>query len=340
MVELSREKSYMSLPLLVGLEHIGSLYSVIEGKIDGTIHADNDSNPCSVFITTPDGFILAGRPDDNSFNHDISSYFRTVITPRAMKAAVHSYEFFCLSDWEKPLCEVILKDYLPMKHSIHYYLLQTEHIDIPKYTVPENMKLERIDDRFLLRSGLGNFNEVSSRIAEWGSNEGFIVNGFGFCLVEGNTIVSRCISDCVYGDYCEVGVGTDPAYRRKGYASIVVSAAIRYCIEHKITRIGWHASDTNPASQKTAERAGFRLVYDYPGYYGCYKERDHYLEYGFYLLIRQKEPAGALEYFKKAFDMGIMDVAAIHRIEECFTKRNLHRYAADWLNHCKFHTSV
>lgn len=129
--------------------------------------------------------------------------------------------------------------------------------------MPPDFEMTQVDSQFLARQDLVNLDDVRERITAWAD---FARDGFGFCLVHGNTIVSQCLADCVSGDACELGIATRRDYRRRGLASLTVAATVEHCLAHQLTKIGWHCWANNRGSQRTAEKVGFEVVSEYPHY--------------------------------------------------------------------------
>jgi GNAT superfamily N-acetyltransferase len=113
---------------------------------------------------------------------------------------------------------------------------------------------------------LGNHDGVAGWVGDWHSPEYFLEHGFGFCLLYGDQIASWCLTDCVLGNQCEIGIVTDRDYRRRGLATITVKAAIVHCIKHGFDQIGWHCLSSNAGSIAVAKRNSFVKERDYFAY--------------------------------------------------------------------------
>lgn len=83
------------------------------------------------------------------------------------------------------------------------------------------------------------------------------------------------------GNKCEIGIETDEEYRKNGFATIVVSVCIKYCMENNIDHIGWHCFESNIGSQKTAEKVGFTLCKEYKPLFGWYNSFDNFLVHAY-----------------------------------------------------------
>jgi RimJ/RimL family protein N-acetyltransferase len=330
MIPLSTDRYAAVRALTEDFSHLGCLFSVIDGTLPGKVYTDSARAPRAAFVTTPDGMILLGDAGRSSFNHSVSDLFFRKIRPAALQAGEHSYEFFCDDSWEPALYREILTGIRPMRHDIHYYRFSRPSVPDWRGLVPADMALLPIDGRFLGRRHLKNFGEVIQRVDEWGSAANFLQNGFGFCLIDGDVIVSRCMADCVSGSSCEIGIGTDPDYRRRGFAALTVTATVEFCLHRGLEHIGWHASDTNLPSQKTAETCGFERALTYPGYYGCYEPSAHLFEYGMYSIYKRGDYQQAFDCFENLLRSNSLDDERVRRVYDVFLQSRQERFAEQW----------
>jgi hypothetical protein len=115
-------------------------------------------------------------------------------------------------------------------------------------------------------------------------------------------MVSWCITDCVSGNQCEVGIHTAEKFRKRGLATITVAATVDYCLSNGFTSVGWHCGDDNIGSWKTAEKVGFEKTKDYVHYYCMFDEVHHLAEIGLFD-FRKKQYKKAAECYEKIFAM-------------------------------------
>ena len=104
------------------------------------------------------------------------------------------------------------------------------------------------------------WEEVESTM---GSVEKFLAEGFGSALVLENRVCGFCTAEYVSPGLCAVGIAVEEAHRQRGYAAQMADAFLRQSAERGLT-ISWDCWGNNLPSYKTAERAGFKKVSDYP----------------------------------------------------------------------------
>ena len=134
--------------------------------------------------------------------------------------------------------------------------------------MPEGYEMRRVDRAFFEDCrNLRHFEHVHRwASSSFGSVDGLLASGFGFCLLAEGVIASHCIADCVAGDRAEMGIHTDEAFRRRGLATLTAATAVRHCLDHGVTEIGWRCHRVNRASAATARRIGFGKAMDYFAY--------------------------------------------------------------------------
>jgi GNAT superfamily N-acetyltransferase len=149
---------------------------------------------------------------------------------------------------------------------MHYQLHELRYVGYLKDLL-SGVTLARIDQALLEQGSLKNHQNVLDWIlGNWGTMERFETHALGMCIRNQTAIISWCLMDCRLGDQAEIGIQTDPAYRRQGLGAITVAATVAACLAQGIRTIGWHCVATNIGSRKVAEKVGFRHCVDYVAY--------------------------------------------------------------------------
>ena len=78
---------------------------------------------------------------------------------------------------------------------------------------------------------------------------------FGFCLLWGDKVVSRCHCEFLGRREAEITIRTDAAFQRRGLASLTCTAFIEECLANGL-RPAWSCDATNTASAGLAEKLG------------------------------------------------------------------------------------
>jgi GNAT superfamily N-acetyltransferase len=167
--------------------------------------------------------------------------------------------------WEEKL-DVVLAGRVPIPERRWHYLLARPLVDW-RNQVPDGVSIECLDRALLAKPGVRiPKHAIRWMVDNWGSVEGFLLQGLGFCAVQENQIVSWCLTDCISGSACEIGIHTHPEYRRRGLATLTVAATVDECLVQGLTTIGWHCHETNLGSRGVAENVGFVKEREYMNY--------------------------------------------------------------------------
>jgi GNAT superfamily N-acetyltransferase len=95
----------------------------------------------------------------------------------------------------------------------------------------------------------------------YGSQEQFFAHGKGFCLLDGDKIISESYALIASGR-AEICIVTDERYRGKNLGTLLSSYMIKYCYDHAITPY-WSCYENNPASAAIARKLGFQQDCEY-----------------------------------------------------------------------------
>ena len=260
MHELKNWAFEMMEPLFADLAEFNlSVAAVIERKSSGRIWVDAAENPCAGFLISPEGAYLAGSCADEGGEAGLKE--------------VIPFGAYLIADpeaWGEKLGRVWCNQFA-RGHGRSHYLFREKRLADWRERIPDGFAVVGIDAELLSRQGLGNVGQVHEWIEDsWEEEKRFLKSGFGFCTMHGERIVSWCLADCVSGERCEIGIDSDPEYRRRGLASATVAATVDLCIERGLTEIGWHCLETNSGSQRVAEKVGFELERKYRAFSSGY----------------------------------------------------------------------
>ena len=231
-----------------------SIDAVCHGTAPGEVFVDALDQPSVGFVKTPEGEYLVG---DAACERAYPA-LQALIPEQA-------YLTFHPASWE-PVLPQIWTNPVARRHPRLHLRWQRPRARDWRASLPEGFEVVAIDAELLARTDLRNHEEITDRMLGWLSTDFFLKHGFGFCVIGDDTIVSRCVADCVLEDKCEIGVGTDPHYRHRGMAFAAVAATIEHCLSRGFTHIGWHCLRSNAGSRALAEKAGFGIVAEYSAY--------------------------------------------------------------------------
>ena len=267
--QLSLAEMSIARPLLDGLDDHLIIQAVLDGTSPGNIYVDDRRHPRAVFVDSAEGRYLGGSPGNRAFNDAL----RRMLLKTVFAAGDGTFLGFIHSgSWDGALSELVAHQPLLTDSRRHYVCRALG--DDRRADLPAGHTIQRIDATLLARTDLQAPDHIFRWMrSNWGSTEAFLQRGFGFCTLHDTAIVCWCLADCVHGDRCEVGIHTAPAYRRRGLATRTVAAAVAYAFSQGFREVGWHCSDTNIGSWKTAEKVGFTQTSSYFEHYCIVDEK-------------------------------------------------------------------
>ncbi len=142
--------------------------------------------------------------------------------------------------------------------------LAIDHLNSLKKPLPEGFSLEKTS-----HSTVKNLPPSLKYHLQlfFGSDENFIENGVGFCILDDDKPICMASSFIpIYDERLEVEIDTkdDPKYRRKGFATAACVALFEFCFENNLTP-EWDAQ--NEASVGLAKKLGLREKETWKLYY-------------------------------------------------------------------------
>jgi GNAT superfamily N-acetyltransferase len=303
LIELETSQFEGARHLFRGFDYSLSIQAAIEGNNPGRIFVDRLDKPNVALGLTVEGYLLAGDPYNPAANEALRRFF---------KLKIFTGEIFVHGDWSMSLAvhpeawEDKLPELIPThefeKNQRYHYLCDAVAFDW-RAGLPDGYEVRRVDRSLWEDTGINKdvFHEWENMEEMWGTHENFLAKGISYCVVHESEVVSWCNCDCVAGARIDVGIFTQPAYRRRGLGTAAVAATVEKCLEQGYKAVGWHCNADNIGSWKTAERVGFKRNCEYAYYFYIYDLVDHLAELGWYY-YRRGEYDNTVRYYEQVFD--------------------------------------
>lgn len=261
MKELKKSEFFTVLPILREKRNdLTFSYSVIHHIIPGRIFVDNNISPKTALIVTESGlYRIVGNEENECFNRQVGEFFLKNLTQSENRFTLCSSS----STWDRNIVSLIGDKILKSKRISFEYNTDKSNLNAGwREKIPEGFIIERINKDIIRRCE--EFNE-EYYIKFWGSVDNFISNGFGYCVLFKDKVVSACTSIYAGGEYAEIDIFTDKDFRGKGLGGLVSNIFIEHCTENNILP-SWDCEINNLSSFKLAERLGFENKGEYTIY--------------------------------------------------------------------------
>lgn len=245
--------------------------AVVENIVTGKVYADDELDIRTAYIIHPYGMtLLLGDTSNDDFNQQFKEYSLNTDNKR------NSFEWMQTfpNSWDAKLKglfgqQLISSDQNNSKLEKNIIELNTRinfKFDIASYLtkrVDRHNQVIKIvpTDRQL-------FREMRGTVVPkyfWDSEDDFFKNGMSFSLLYKGELASMAFASYKFDDQFELGIETHPEFRGHGFAEIVCSSLIDYCIENKYEPI-WACRKENTGSYKLALKLGFYPVLELPYY--------------------------------------------------------------------------
>lgn len=269
MIALTKETFKDLIPVLLALD-INTMFalSVLEGKVNGTVYADDAVSPRAFYIRHPYG--MAFLYDDNG-----SADFFRQLKPYLLNTNRVRDKFEWLQGVPaalSPKLDALLGDrlikvnpdapYPALSQQQSGCVLQSQRINYlfcrDKYLTYKQSRPAHTHS--VVKTSREVFYTVNGGVVPkyfWNSYDDFNQFGGGFTLMLDNHIpASTAFASFVLDNKLEIGIETAKDYHGMGYGALTCSALIDFCLSEGLEPV-WSCNSTNIGSRKLAEKLGF-----------------------------------------------------------------------------------
>lgn len=280
--------------------------SLLEGDSEGRIWVDDLVSPKSALMLSTQGYFLVGDPNNGSFNEGLRDLILEFIDTRYFPfyEGCENFFFYTTEEWI-PRFPILFPTRQPFEiHRNHFIIMNEAPLFDWKTCLPEDYEVKQVDATLEIEK-----YEFEVDVKKWVGQEinAMIRRGYGACISHKNRIIAWCNADCAFGDRCEIGIFTSKKYRKRGFGSITVAAAVEFSFKAGFRTVGWHCEDHNYGSIGVARKVGFTKKLDYIMYSCMFDEAEHLAELAMRLFWNE-DYHGSIELFEVAFGMGTVAV--------------------------------
>ena len=249
-----------------GLEHHLAVDAILAGEVQAGVVVDNLPDPRFGFTRTRQRVFVAGDARSPAALEALRAWLVEDTIPR-MKAEGYSVTvvFFSPAGWGEQISSMALPGrVVPIQRQ--HYLFQMSAA-LPRADLPEGFELRIADKALLDEPGLLDMQDLRDEMcSERALVEEFLQKSFGIVALYGKSLAGWCLSEYNCGGCCEVGIGTQEPYRRRGLAAAMGAAFLQEARRRGITRVGWDCLADNAPSAAAALRLGFEKAADYTAF--------------------------------------------------------------------------
>jgi len=245
--------------------------TIVEQKVTGKIFVDDVISPTTFYIVHPYGMtLLLGNANNEQFNTAFKRYALNVDGSRSRFDWMQAFP----NEWDNVLSS-LFKDVL-VKSSVNINKIEKGIIELNtrinfKFDLGKYQALPKPvndPDVTVVRATGQMFNDMHGSVVPkyfWNNEEDFMKNGLAFALFYKRELASMSFSSYWFDNEFELGIETKEKFRGKGFAKLVCTAIIDYCIEKNYEPI-WSCRLENTASYLLAQKLGFVPTLKLPYY--------------------------------------------------------------------------
>ena len=265
--ELSPQNYHVLSPLYQPTGYHLGLQSIQLGLTPARVFVDDDSNPSAALTWYGHRYLLAGIPDNHTFNASVAQFFAQEVIPHEIEHANHWMSLYYTSDrWGTTIENHLLPEWRLTRATRQYYAYDASlHTDFDWHSqLPKDMTLQAVDAALIERTELQHIDILKDEMcSERPTVHDFLNRSFGVCLIYNDELAGWCLSEYNSAGRCEIGIETRPPYQRRGLATLMTRAFVDIAHAKGYNEIGWHCWASNNASGRTAIAAGFKHMCDY-----------------------------------------------------------------------------
>lgn len=244
---------------------------VLNGRYDGMILVDDVQAPqTAVIVKGKTWCYFAGNPHNNTFTQALQAELadRQFFDPQSTSLLLS-----LPSDAWLPLFNTLLPTHKPVEMPRHLFIGKQGQTR-ETVTLPDEITLHFIDETLQVEGELpSDVNEVLQLRAKADSPDEV---AFGYVALHQGKCVAHAMIDCIVGTDGEIGLYTNPDFRRKGLAMAVSKATIDYGLAHGLTTVHWDCATFNHGSNVIAQKLGLQKTLSHNMYLLIFEEGLHW----------------------------------------------------------------
>lgn len=215
---------------------------------DARIFVDDPTSPAVVMLVGPDPIadelsFLAGDPAAPALR-PLLKHVAAIpgVDPLVFTVATSQWEFAMLREFGAGVCPTDAITFASFRPDCEYVRSWPQR-------VPAGCTLRRIDRDWIDRAA-----ELAPRF--WPKREKFFSDSIGFCLCQGERVLSMVHAVWRPTQLMEMEVATAQDVRGRGYGALTCGAMLEYCLDRGIEPV-WTCNSRNHASLAFARKMGF-----------------------------------------------------------------------------------
>ncbi len=240
-----------------------SFSGIVAGECKGDMWVDDIENPNIALVASfaVGSFSILGEPTDIEVYNKFKAFIIENMFCELKSKGIDYFEFSIESEKAKPyILEMFNNKAIQIEDE---YVFRKNDKYTESFIVPDGYEIYKVDSEFLkkLESGVFDNQEflLECLLESWGTYNDFLKKSVAFVAVNQNRIVAVIIGTARFKNIIPIDIEIEDSHRKKGLALALTRHFVNECIDNGLIA-QWDCVDSNIASKRTVEKAGFKLL--------------------------------------------------------------------------------
>jgi RimJ/RimL family protein N-acetyltransferase len=239
-----------------------SFSGIIAGECAGQIWVDDVAQPRIALAYSPavGGFAFFGQLDTEEEYRSLTTSFNDTMISYLTENDYECFEFSIESDSLKPYLLRLFED-----KSVQIekeFSFRRNDVIMQTYSLPKGFLMQRVDAQLWEKLRKGSYQNAAllkDRLLEsWGSLGRFEEKSLAYCITDADRIAAVIIGTASFHDIIPIDIEVEEEFRNQGFGYFLTIEFVNECMYRGLAP-QWDCVESNPASKRLAEKAGFRL---------------------------------------------------------------------------------
>ncbi len=247
-----------------------SYSGIVAGECNGSLWVDDMENPtlALAYSFAVGGYCILGNPKKESTYEQFQNFLINDLFPKFKNENINGFEFSVESkETEIRILEMFSDRKMESEDELLH--IQTDRTELEKQ-IPSGYSITKVNSKFVDQLENGEYLNkefLEERLLEsWGSYQNFLDKSLAFVVIHQKRIEAVIVGTARFNNIIPIDIETEKQHRKKGLASILTQRFVNECMDNQLVA-QWNCMDSNEASRKTAQKAGFNFLKKSPVYW-------------------------------------------------------------------------
>lgn len=247
-----------------------SFSGIVAGECKGHLWVDDTKNPslAMAYSFAVGDYSILGEPQEESVYKQFYNFLIEDLFPKLREKNEYCFEFSTESIRMQEYMLKMFSDRIIEREDEFFYRKATKIVT--KMQISNEYMIAKIDAKFIAQLEQGKYENrkfLEERLLEsWGSYHDFLNKSVAFVALYQKRIVAVIVGTARFHKIIPIDIETEEQHRKKGLASALTKCFVNECVDNQLVA-QWDCVDSNVASKKTVQKAGFLFMKKKPYYW-------------------------------------------------------------------------